>query len=298
MKTVSKNLIIYTFSAKNRPVQRVHAGEKVLIQTEDAFGGQLGDTQESLSTLDWSRVDGATGPIYVEGAQPGDTLVVEILRITTARQGVIAVIPDNGLLSKKRFSPMIRAVEIRNGYVNFDRGRRLKAKPMIGTIGVATESEDIPSSSLGRHGGNLDTKEITAGTKIYFPVFTEGALFAAGDVHAVQADGELCVSAVEVMGEVLFRFDLIKGKQPQWPILETDKEYAVLSCGETLDDAGKHAAETTVVALMRENNWTFEQAYMFGSIAIDLRINQVVDPKKGVRAALSKEFISLDSYLN
>ncbi len=298
MKTISKDHIIYTFSPKNKPAQRVRIGEKVLIQTEDAFGGQLNDRKKSPSTLDWSKVDGATGPVYVEDAEPGDTLVINILKITTAEEGVIAAIPNNGLLSKKRINPTTRRVEIRNGYVYFDRAKRLKANPMIGTIGVAPKSGHIPSSSLGKHGGNLDTKEITAGTEIYFPVSTEGALFAARDIHAVQADGELCVSAVEVTGEALFKFDLIKGKQPKWPVLETEKEYAVLSCGETLDYACKPATETTIDALMKENDWTFEQAYMFGSIAIDLRINQVVDLKKGVRATISKNFVSLGSYLS
>jgi amidase len=128
-------------------------------------------------------------------------------------------------------------------------------------------------------------------------VFTEGALFAAGDLHAVQADGELCVSSVEVAGEILLRFSLIKGKKPEWPILETRDSYAFLACGDTLDEAATFAAEAAVDAFMRKYEWPFEKAYMFGSLAIDLEINQVVDPKKGVRAVMSKDFMSLNSLL-
>jgi amidase len=122
-------------------------------------------------------------------------------------------------------------------------------------------------------------------------------MFAAGDLHAVQADGELCVSAVEVAGEVTLKFKLIRGKQPEWPVLETEESYSILACGDTLDEAARNAAEAAAKALMREYSWPFEKAYMFSSLAVDLRISQVVDPKKGVRAVVSKDFITLKSLL-
>jgi len=168
---------------------------------------------------------------------------------------------------------------------------------MIGTIGVAPESGEIPTGSLGRHGGNMDFKEITANTRLYLPVFTEGALFAAGDIHAAQADGELCVSSVEVTGEVLLKFNIIRGRRPEWPILETREAYALLACGENLEEAAKYASEAAVNAFMRRYGWRFEKAYMFGSLAVDLGINQVVDPKKGVRAVILKDFVGLEDLL-
>jgi amidase len=143
----------------------------------------------------------------------------------------------------------------------------------------------------------MDVKQLSAGTRLYLPVFNEGALFAAGDLHAVQADGELCISSVEVAGEVLLRFNLIKDKEAVWPILETHDQYAILACGDTLDEAAAYAAEAGVMAYMREYDWSFEKAYMFGSLALDLEINQAVDPKKGVRAVLPKDFVSLHNLL-
>jgi amidase len=116
-------------------------------------------------------------------------------------------------------------------------------------------------------------------------------------VHAVQADGELCVSSVEVAAEVLLRFNVIEGKKPKWPILETRDCYAFMACGETLDEAAAFASEATVEALMQEYGWSFEKAYMFGSLAVDLKINQVVDPKKGVRAAIPKDYVTIDNLL-
>jgi amidase len=297
MKVVTRRTVIYSFSAQHEPVEHVKPGELVLFETEDALGGQIKTEETSLDVLDWSRVDGATGPVFVEGIESGDTLVVEILDIKVEEKGVIVTIPKYGILGGKRFNPSTKIVRISRGYIHFDEDVHVRTKPMIGTIGVAPESGKIPSGSLGKHGGNMDVKELTAGTKLYLPVFAEGALFATGDLHAVQADGELCVSSIEVAGEVLLRFSLIKDKKPEWPILETHDGYAFLACGDTLDEAAAFAAETAVEAFMREYNWPFEKAYMFGSLAIDLEINQVVDPKKGVRAVMSKDVISLDSLL-
>ena len=297
MKVIPRSRVIYSFSPQHKPVEHVQPGELVLFETEDALGGQIKTEETSLDELDWSRVDGATGPVFVEGIEPKDTLVVEILDIKVEEKGVIVTVPKYGILGEKQFNPSTKIARISKGYIHFDENVRVKANPMIGTIGVAPELGDIPSASLGKHGGNMDVKELTAGTKLYLPVFAEGALFATGDLHAVQADGELCVSSIEVAGEVLLRFSHIKGKKPQWPMLETHNWYAFLACGDTLDEAAAFATETAVEAFMREYNWPFEKAYMFGSLAIDLEINQVVDPKKGVRAVMSKDVISLDSLL-
>jgi amidase len=178
MKVVPRNKIVYSFSSKHEPAEHVQAGETVLVKTEDAFGGQVKNERDSLDTLVWSRVDGATGPIFVENAKPGDTLVVEILDIKVEKEGAIVTIPKSGILAGKKFKPSTKKVKISDGYISFDKDIKVKATPMIGTIGVTPKSE-IPTGSLGKHGGNMDVKELTAGTKLYLPIFTEGALFAA-----------------------------------------------------------------------------------------------------------------------
>lgn len=297
MKFISKDRVIYSFSPWHSPVERVSPGELVLMETEDALGGQVKDEKTSVEELDWTKVNAATGPVFVEGAEPGDTLVVEILEIRPDGRGVIVTVPKCGILGDEKFGATTKIVTISEGYVHFNDGVRVRARPMIGTIGVAPEAEEVPSGSLGRHGGNMDVNEVAAGARLYLPVFVEGALFAAGDVHAVQADGELCVSAVEVASRSLLRLDLIKGRAPQWPVLETRDCYALLACAETLSEAAALASEAAVKAIMREYGWPFEKAYMFGSLAVNLKINQVVDPKKGVRAVISKGLISLKSLL-
>lgn len=298
MKVVPKNKAVYCFSPKNEPVERVKPGEKILLKLEDAFGGQVRNEDMLISKLDWSRVNGATGPIFVEGTSPGDTLAVRIEAITISSEGVIAVIPKHGILGSKPFKAEVKRVSIKDGFVHFKDDVKIRSKPMIGTIGVAPKTGEVPTGSLGRHGGNMDVKELTTGTTLYLPVFTEGALFAAGDLHAIQADGEACVSAVEVSGDVIVSFRVIKGKHPAWPILETRDGYSVLACGDSLDEASRLAVETVVEALMCERKWSFEEAYMLSSLVLDLKINQVVDPKKGVRAVISKKLVSIGSFLS
>ena len=297
MKTITQEKVVYTFSPNNKPVAHVKTGEFVLLKMGDAFGGQIRDESTPIQKLDWSKVDGATGPIFIEDAVPGDTLAVEIVSLKTDSRGVTVTIPGNGILSKRKIMPTIKISTIKDGYIDFGRGVRVKSNPMIGTIGVAPASGSVSSSSLGRHGGNMDVKDMTAGKILHLPVFSQGALFAAGDMHAVQADGELCISAVEVTGEARFKFELMKGKKPHWPVLESEEFYSILACGETLEEAASAATETAVNGLMREHDWSFEEAYMFGSIAVNLEINQVVDVKKGVRALISKEYVTLESLL-
>ncbi|MEM3770244.1 MAG: acetamidase/formamidase family protein [Candidatus Bathyarchaeia archaeon] len=292
MKTVPKWKRVYSFSPKHKPAEYIKLGEKVRLELEDAFGGQIKNEKMPLEELDWSKVNGATGPIFVEGAEPGDTLIVKIEKIRVADKGIIAVVPKHGALKDKPFKAKIKFVPIIGEYAHFEKDARVRICPMIGTIGVAPETDEIPTGSLGKHGGNMDVKEITRGTILYLPVFVEGALFAAGDLHAVQADGEACVSAIEVSGELTLSFDVLKGKSVSWPILETENSHEILVCANSLDDACTVAVEEIVKALMREHNWSFEEAYMFASLVVDLRINQVVDPKKGVRAVIPKEFIS------
>lgn len=295
LKKVPKSKIVYAFSPKHKPAEHVKPGEEISLELEDAFGGQVRDEKTAIEKLDWSKVNGATGPIYIEGAEPHDTIAVRILDVKVADKGIIAVIPKQGALKEKPFKAKIKVVPISGGYAHFER-EKVKVNPMIGTIGVAPKNGEQPTGTLGRHGGNMDVKEMTKGATLYLPVFTKGALFAAGDLHAVQADGEACVSAIEVAGEVTLTFDVLKNLSISWPILETEDCYAVLTCGDSLDEACSLAVEEAVKALMREHGWSFEEAYMFTSLAVDLKINQVVDPKKGVRAVIPKRYVSIESF--
>ena len=296
MKLIPRTKLIYKFSPWNKPVERASPGEFLIFETIDALGGQIKDESTTLDSIDWGKVNGSTGPVYIEGAEPGDTLIVDILDIRVDNRGVIVIVPGHGILGRrKEYKPKVKIVNIEGNFVYFN-GTKVKVRPMIGTIGVAPADEEIPCGSLGRHGGNMDVKELGAGTRLYLPVFVNGALLAMGDLHAVQADGELCVSAVEVSGQVIVRVDLIKGKSVPWPILETSDAFQVLACADTLERACEIASEVAVNAISKALRIPFEKAYMLASLVVDLKINQVVDPRKGVRAVIPKEIVDNIEY--
>ncbi|MCX8188299.1 MAG: acetamidase/formamidase family protein [Nitrososphaeria archaeon] len=296
VKRISKTNVIYKFSAKNKPVETASPGDLIIFETIDCLGGQIRNENDSISAIDWSRVNGATGPLYVKGAEPGDTLAVEILDISVDDKAFLVTVPGNGVLSNLKFSSKIKMLKTSKYTTNFS-SLRIKSNPMIGTIGVAPAYDEIPCGDLGRHGGNMDVPILNAGSILYLPVTVEGALLALGDLHAVQADGELCVSAAETSGEVLVRINLIKKRQPRFPILENKDIIAILAFGNTIDEAIRAATEYAVETLMISHKLSFEEAYMLGSLIVNLRINQLVDPKKGVRAEISKDFVKFEDFL-
>jgi len=297
VKKIGRENIIYKFSAKNKPVEVASPGELVIFETLDCLSGQVRSEADSISTIDWSRVNGATGPLYVKDVEPGDTLVVEIVDIVVGDRAFILTVPDHGVLSNLKFASKIRMLEA-DKYATRFRKLRIKSNPMVGTIGVAPAHDEIPCGDLGRHGGNMDVPILNAGAKLYLPVSVNGALLALGDLHTVQADGELCVSAAETSGEVLVRVDVVKGRQPRFPVLENRDIVAVLTFGNTVDEALHAAAEAAVEALMASHGIGFEEAYMLGSLVVNLRVNQLVDPKKGARAEISKDYVKVEDFLS
>ena len=297
MKIIAKEKGVYTFSKHHEPVARVKLGEPVLLEAEDAVGGQIKSEETPLESINWSKVNKATGPIYVEEVRRGDTLIVDILDIEIPSNGVILVVPGAGALGDKTFKSKAKIVKIEDGFAFFEN-IRIPVRPMIGTIGVAPEEGEIPTAVPYRHGGNLDCIEVTKGARLYFPVAIDGALFAAGDFHAVQEDGELCVASVEIEGRALLRFNVIRGRKVRWPVVESQDHFSILVSDEDLDKAVRIAAEEAVKAIMRAENMPFEEAYMLSSLTVKIAVNQVVDPKKGVRAIIPKSIVSLDDLLS
>lgn len=296
IKVIPRSYVVYTFSPKNKPFTKVKPGDKLIFETIDALGGQIKDESITMDSIDWSKVNGVTGPVYVESAEPGDTLVVKILDITLDDTGFIIIVPGFGVLGKRvKYRPHVKIVKIINGYAYID-SLKLPIKPMVGTIGVSPHKE-VPTGTLGRYGGNMDVKELGRGAVLYLPVFVKGALLAMGDVHALQSDGELCVSAIEVSARVTVEIDVIRGRQSPWPILETKNYYAYLIAGKTLDEAVEEAAYVATQALSKAMSISFEKAYMLTSLIVDVKINQVVDPLKGVRATIPKDLVDLEDLL-
>lgn len=290
MKTIPSNRHIYAFAPDLAPVETIALGESVCFDALDALGGQVRTETDILSGLDFDRINPATGPVRIEGVEPGDTLVIQVVSVDMENQGAIVTGPGLGVLADEIENHATRILPIRNGIVHFG-DLALAAKPMIGVIGVASESGSYPTGTAHRHGGNMDTKEIGIGTTVYLPVFQDGAMLAMGDVHAVMGDGEVCVSACEVAARITVQVDRVNGRCPQWPMVETETAVHILVSLPTVEEALVEATRQAVALLQRARGLSKEEAYMLASLAVDIGISQLVDPNKTAKASIPKSVL-------
>jgi len=287
MRHIQANRHIYVFAPKMTAIETIDIPSELVFETIDALGGQIASPEDRLTELDFSRVNPATGPIFIEGTRSGDTLIVRIKRIELPETGVIITGPGMGVLGDELSEYTTKILPIRDGYVRFN-DLELPVAPMIGVIGVASESERYPTGTAHRHGGNMDTKEISEGTTLYLPVFQEGALLALGDVHAVMGDGEVCISGCEISASVTVELDVIKGRQMDWPMVSTDEGIYIIVSLPTIDAALKEATREAVLFLERKQQISREEAAMLASLAVDIKISQLVDPNKTAKAFIPR----------
>jgi acetamidase/formamidase len=271
------------FSARVPPVATVASGAVVEVHTKEATDGQFDPTStaDDVATLDFGPIHPLTGPVYVEGAEPGDVLAVTLLEIEVGPWGWAAIAPGFGFLADQFTEPWLRTFEIPKGAteVRFNERIRIPLAPFPGVMGVAPATDSLLSTIPPRaNGGNMDNRHMTAGTTVYFPVFVEGALFSVGDTHAAQGDGEVSGTAIEAPMRIRYRVELVKGGRPiQEPQYETADFYAVTGFATTLDEAARKAALYMIDYLTAEHGLTPEEAYVLASLAADLKISEVVD---------------------
>lgn len=299
MKIIPADKVIYKFTPDMEAIASVLPGETIKVIANDCFFQQIYSEEQVLKEIDYDRLNPATGPIYVEGAEPGDLLKVKIIDIDVKNKGVAAVVPNEGVLGDQVTKPIIRIIEVEDNHAVF-HGVKIPISPMIGVIGVAPKEEDgeWSTDSPWKHGGNMDTKDIKAGSTLYFPVNQEGALLALGDCHAVMGDGEICFTGLEVAGEVTLEIDLIKNRTVKWPLLETDEYTMILASGNNLDEAVYEATTQAVNYIKNSLGIEWEDAYILASLAVDLKISQLVDPKITARAAIPKYVVSTEKLID
>lgn len=292
MKVFDATKVIYEFKSGLDVIGEVNVGESFTVHCNDCFSQQVRHESDLISNIDFSQVNPATGPIYINGAEVGDVLKVDILDIRLADQGSIVVLPGGGLLGDLVNKPATRIVTVKDGMVDF-LGIKQAIDPMIGVIGVSpgAKQDGVVTGTPGNHGGNMDTTDVRIGSSLYFPVREQGAMLALGDCHAVMGDGEVCVAGLEIEAEVDLKVSLIKNKQIEWPLLENDKEFMAIVSGETLDDAIYQASKVMCNLVERGLGITWNDAYMFNSMFVDYKISQAVNPMKTVRAVVSKELL-------
>jgi acetamidase/formamidase len=288
-----------TLNPLTEPVAHVNLGETVEVETWDAYGGVVSPRRTFQQAVEEGAVGAlnpVTGPIYVEGAEPGDTLVVEILEIELPEWGGSSIIPGFGALEGwlNLMQPKTKVSYIKGDEVVYgaDHGAVLNipVDPFIGTIGVSPAYEAIQTLAPGPHGGNMDCPDVKPGNKLYLPVSHPGALFGLGDVHAVQGDGEICGTAVEIGAVVKLRFQVQK-KTIDWPRVESPDQIMTVCSARPLEDAARLAYRELISWMVEEYGWDRDDAYIFLSLACKARIAQIVDPLYTVAAKLDKKYL-------
>ena len=285
----------YLWSREHKPVISIEPGDDVSFDINDVSSWQVTkDTPPERPGFDPSKLYPLSGPVYVVGAAPGDTLVVDVLEVASGDFGWSAIIPGEGLLEEFQRPYLYKWDLGRKDFASFEKGIRIPLRPFCGVMGVAPgEPGGHAVMPPGRHGGNLDIKHLTAGSRLELPVMVEGALFSTGDLHAAMGDGEVCVSAIECAGEARFRFDVVKGTGLSSPRYSTKGEqppkkgyYVTTGIAPDLMAASKEAVRGMIEHLTERYGLAKEEAYVLCSVAVDLRIHEVVDQPNWVVGAM------------
>lgn len=308
--TLDKSKVHHKWDNSLPPALEVDPGDIVHFETEEVTGGQVqrGGPADILANLDFDRLYPLGGPIYVKGAQPGDTLEVEILKLQPLEWGWTGIVPGLGLLAEDFLTPYIRYFDLTQGDTTALRDDiRIPIQPFCGTMGVAPDEPgrfDVLPPTKGA--GNIDTRHLNVGARLRLPVLVEGALFSAGDCHAAQGDGEVCVTGIECPMAFSLRFNLIKGATlpgyhyqfftppgPIQPAYDARGYFVTSVLGPDLMTNAKNAVRDMIDWLVAEKNLSREDAYILCSLAVDLRISQIVDaPNWGVSAYLALSVFS------
>jgi acetamidase/formamidase len=295
------------FDSRVPPVLRIASGDRVRVETMIAGGLQrvrLAGVPESeipdpLKAVERGVVERGpgvqpmTGPIFVDGAEPGDTLEVRILGIEFLHPfGVNVFNPGGGVLPDDFPYSRARVLRWQSGsdHVEFASGVSLKLAPFFGTIGVAPPPlvGRISSRPPGWHGGNFDNKDLVPGSTLYLPVHNSGALLSIGDGHGLQGDGEVDGTALETSLRGTFEVRVRKGPRLHWPRAETPTQFITMGLHEDLNEAARLATREMVEFLVAEKGMSRDEAYVLCSLAADLHITQAVDQTKGVHATIAK----------
>ena len=301
---VSADQGVYVIGPYNEPITTVSTGEKILVETMDAFGNRISSEKDDITKiLTLPYVNPLTGPIYVEGAEKGDTLAVTIHDIEEIRgYGVSALIPDFGGLCGTVFTRTLQPPlparimihPIKNGEITFSETLNIAAipyEPFYGTIGTAPEVEAISSLAPGFHGGNMDAADVCPGNKVYLPVNVPGALFHIGDGHATQGDGEVSGVATEIPTRGTLTFEVIKSKVIGTPRIESDEYIMAVGSARPMEDAARIAFYELILWLEQDFDIDQLTAYQLCSQVAKVRLANMVDIQYSVVATFPKKYL-------
>ena len=288
MQKITKDHVVRTFDATHSPAARVRPGEVFVMETNDRFrdwNDGKSWPMEQLSVM--------TGPVFIEGAQPGQVLAVDVLDIRpTQGFGYVLTIPGFGAF-KDRVEFRKKIVPIAGNQIRYSDKITLPFAPNISKIGLAPADGPRPSNASGAFGGQLSNSQVGPGATVYFPVFVEGGLLTIEDVHAKMGDGEVAGSAVEIAAEVTLRCRVAGELKLSHPLVVTEKEIVTMGEGETVDAAIRVALDDLTHLLMERTGADITEAAMLVSIATDLRISEMGGTPRHARAAMAREIVGM-----
>ncbi len=288
MQKISKAHVVRTFDAAHAPAARVQSGEVFVMETNDRFRDWNDGKKwpmEQLSVM--------TGPVFIEGAKPGQVLAIDILDIRPAQGfGYVVTIPGFGAF-KDRVEFRKKIVPIEGNQVRYSDKLSLPYVPNISKIGLAPADSAKPSGACGAFGGQLSNGQLGPGSTVYLPVFVEGGLLTIEDVHAKMGDGEVAASAVEIAAEVTLRCRVASELRLTRPLVTTQTEVQTLGEGESVEAAVSMALEDLAQLLMGRTGVDITEAAMLVSVAADLRISEMGGKPCHVRAAMAREIVGL-----
>lgn len=286
----------YVFSAYAPPIARVKPGETVTFFAEDAFEGAVKTEADLPGRVRGPWVNPQVGPIYIEGAAPGDALAVHILDIQPGRSfGWSSLGAHFGGLVANPNTPMLNPpleermwiYEYRDGMLVHDDLLTFPWEPFLGTIATAPEKEAVKSDCPFCQGGNMDVRDVRPGNILYLPVRVEGAYLFAGDCHAKQGDGEVCGAAIEIAGRVTLRFEVLKGRAPRNPRIESPEELMCVGSEKPMEEAARIAC-LELLDWMVELGWDRMEAYQCMSHEVSMCVGNLVNPRYSMVAKLKK----------
>ena len=292
MIRIAKEHLIFNMVKGMKPAAYAETGETVVFETVDCFNNQITTEEMGHDSLHGDYANPATGPLYVNGAEPGDILKIHVIDVKVAEYGIMTATEENSILHGKLSGERTKKIYIKDGYGEFNEKLRLPIFPMIGVIGVAPEkNEGILTVDPGAHGGNMDCGRIVAGSTLYLPVNVEGALLSMGDLHAIMGDGETGGCGLEVAGEVTIKVEILKGKKYPLPLLIEGGRIMTIASEKTMDDANKQAVRMMHELLVNELKMDAHEAGFLLSLAGDLRPCQIVDSLMTARMELPLDIL-------
>ena len=284
---IGRDTFHYKWAKSHKPVLTIGDGDTVTFEINDVASWQLTKDSRSadIDRLDASKLYPLAGPVFIEGARPGDALIVETVSVKTDDFGWSAIIPGFGLLEEFKKPYLYKWALKDKKFASFEKGIKIPIRPFCGVLGVAPpERGSFDVMPPGKHGGNLDIRHLTAGSRIKIPVWVDGALFSVGDVHAAMGDGEVCVCAIECAGEATLRFTLERNSSLRWPQYSSEGDpkpkkgyFAATGIAPDLMAATKESVRNMLDYLTKSYGLTREDAYVLCSVAADVRVHEVVD---------------------